>query len=88
MLDAYKSKLIEDRMKFDYNIVDFFYAYCEAKGIDNPEEDITDEEYDALENEFCEKINDSILYRFKISILADIQEEIKVTMEQLIKERR
>lgn len=86
MLDVYKSKLIEDRMKFDYNIVDFFYAYCEAKGIDNPEEDInTDEEYDALENEFCEKINDSILYRLKISIMADIQEEINVAMEQLVK---
>lgn len=39
-----------------WNSIDLFYAYCNAKGIDDPECDVTEEEYTELENEFQEKV--------------------------------
>lgn len=89
MLNQYKADVIEKHFKFDYNIVDFFYAYCNAKGIDNPEEDLTDEEYDKLETECCEKITNTILDNLRRAIMQDINERIEAAMEAVVeKERR
>ena len=50
-----KDKLIKEYLTFECNYVDLFYAYCNTKGIDDPESDLTDEEYDRLDKE-CESI--------------------------------
>lgn len=55
-MNAYLAKIIETHFKFSYTYYDFFCAYCKAKGIENPEEDLTDEEYTAMEEEFDNKM--------------------------------
>lgn len=59
-----------------WNSVDLFYAFCEAKGIDDPESDLTDEEYAALEAEFQEKVTYSFLRNLVDAISEDVNERI------------
>lgn len=61
-------KLVDDYFCFKFDSVDLIYAYADAKGIDDPEE-VSDEEYEALEREceslitpkFCSLLNDRII---------------------------
>ena len=57
-----------------FNSVDLFYAFCNAKGIDNPEEVETDEEYTALEDEFCKKVTYDFLSRLVDATTQDVNE--------------
>lgn len=84
MINENKANKIDKHFKFDYSIVDFFYAYCNAKGIDNPEEDLTDEEYGRLENECCEKITDTMLDNLRRAIMQDINERIEAAMYAVV----
>lgn len=59
-----------------WNSVDLFYAFCEAKGIDDPENDLTDEEYAALEAEFHEKVTYDFLRNLVDAISEDVNERI------------
>lgn len=67
---------IKEYFNTEWNFVDFFYAYCASKGIDDPEEDLTEEEYSRLERECEEKISVSMLARLRDTIIADINERL------------
>ena len=65
-----------------WNSVDLFYKFCEAKGIEDPENDVeTDEEYTALEDEFCEKVTYDFLSNLVERIAREADERISRTME-------
>lgn len=65
-----------------WNSVDLFYKFCEAKGIEDPENDVeTDEEYTALEDEFCEKVTYDFLRNLVERIAREADERILRTME-------
>lgn len=49
-------KAIKDYLKIKFSYIDLFYAFCGAKGIEDPESDLTNEEYAALEKEFESKL--------------------------------
>lgn len=49
-------KKIKTYMTFEWDFTDFFYAFCEAKGIEDPESDLTEDEYTALEEECKQKL--------------------------------
>lgn len=59
-----------------WNSVDLFYAFCEAKGVEDPESDLTDEEYSALEAEFQEKVTYDFLRNLVDGISEDVNERI------------
>ena len=80
MTNARKDKLIKEYMTFNWGFVEFFYAYCENKGIENPEEDLTEEEYERLEKECEEKITYDLLNDLNAAINSDIQERIFYAM--------
>jgi hypothetical protein len=80
MTTAKIDKYLKDNLT--WNSTDLFYAFCEAKGIDDPENDVeTDEEYAALENEFCEKITYTFLSRLTEAITQDVNERILYAMD-------
>lgn len=89
MLDPGKIRMISERMRFNYNSVDFFYAFAKAKGIENPEEELTDKEYDKLEREFDETLSyetlKKILYKLKCSVQLHMDIELDETMRQIVK---
>ncbi len=80
MTNTIESK-IDNTMAFAYNFVDFFYAYCANKGINNPEEDLTDEQYAELEEECKSKINLSMLDKLS----TQIDEEILFRISEVMK---
>ncbi len=43
-----KDQLIKKYMNIEWCFQDFFYAYCEARGIDDPEAIESDEVYERL----------------------------------------
>lgn len=77
-------KAIKETMKIEFNYVDLFYAFCAAKGIEDPECDVeTDEEYEALEREFESKISYRDLKDLGDAIIADGMKRISRTMEEV-----
>ena len=80
-------KAIKETLEIKFTYVDLFYAFCNAKGIDDPECDVeTDEEYEALEKEFEEKIKYKDLQELRDAIVADNMERINYKMMEV--ERR
>lgn len=82
---------VDERIKKYFNtewtFTDFFYAYCEAKGIDDPEGgDLTEEEYGALEKELEGKLTYGFLCGLQSVIMEDINERIASVMEGLARE--
>lgn len=57
-----------------WNSIDLFYAYCNAKGIDDPECDVTEEEYTELENKFQEKVTYDFLRNLVDRACEDVSE--------------
>lgn len=77
-------KVIKDHLEIKFTYVDLFYAFCNAKGIEDPECDIeTDEEYEALEKEFESKIKYEDLRDLGTAIMADGMERICYTMSEV-----
>ena len=79
---------VDERIKKYFNtewtFTDFFYAYCEAKGIDDPEGgDLTEEEYDRLEKECESKLTYGMLCGLREVIIEDINERIYWTMREI-----
>lgn len=63
---------IKKTMEIKFTYVDLFYAFCKAKGIEDPECDVeTDEEYSALEEEFINKIKFIDLWNLSAAILSN-----------------
>ena len=62
------------KKNFCWNSVDLFYAFCASKGIDDPECDMTDDEYDAMEREFCEKVTYDFLSSLMDAVSQDVNE--------------
>ena len=54
MNPVFADKSISEYLNTEWTFVDFFYAYCQARGIEDPENDLTDEEYSRMEEE-CAK---------------------------------
>lgn len=63
---------LKDCLKWNY--VDLFYAYCEANGMDDPEDDLTEEEYDQMEKEFTDKVNRILLGKLVSKITRRVDE--------------
>ena len=80
-------KQIEENLTIKLNYVDLFYAFCNAKGIDDPECDVsTDEEYEALEKEFESKITLRDLQSLNQLIIKDAMNHVSEQMRDV--ERR
>lgn len=78
---------IKNYFNTEWNFVDFFYAYCEAKGIEDPESgDLTDEEYGALEKELEKKLTYGFLVGLRETIIEDINERICYAVSDLVRE--
>ena len=76
-------KKIKTYMTFEWDFTDFFYAFCEAKGIEDPESDLTEEEYTTLEEE-CKKnfkLRKSVAPK-KLRSKEDVNERIFLTMAE------
>ena len=75
---------VDERIKNYFNtewtFTDFFYAYCEAKGIDDPESDIDEETYDRLEKECEEKLTYGFLTGLERAVTQDVNERIADAM--------
>ena len=82
-------RMMSEYLRFNYNSVDFFYAFAKAKGIENPEEELTDEEYNKLEMEFDEALSyetlKKIIYKLKCSVQLYMDTELEETMRQIVK---
>ena len=73
---------IKENLEIKFTYVDLFYAFCAAKGIEDPECDVaTDEEYEALEKEFESKLKFKDIYDLAAAIVAYGMEQINNTME-------
>lgn len=78
---------IKETLEIKFTYVDLFYAFCKAKGIENPDCDVeTDEEYEELEKEFKSKIKFADLWNLGGAIYSSGQELIEHAMEKV--ERR
>ena len=77
---------VDERIKryfiTQYSFVDFFYAYCEDKGIDDPEVDLTDEQYDAWEKLVEQKLTVQFLANMRRDIEQYIDEQIKIAVRE------
>lgn len=82
MTTAKIDKYLKENMV--WNSVDLFYAFCEAKGIEDPECDLTEEEYTAMEAKFQEKVNYPVLQTLVLKINEDVSERIKYAMKEVI----
>ena len=77
---------IKDTLEIKFSYVDLFYAFCRAKGIDDPENDVeSDEEYDSLEKEFERKLNYRDLKNLGDAICEEGMERISYAMESVEK---
>ena len=76
-----KDEMVEDVLNVKWNAYDFFMAYCAAKGIDDPENDIdSEEEYTKLEEECGNAITYTMLCNLRDAIVADTNERIAQLM--------
>ena len=73
---------IEEYLDLSFDFVDFLYAYCNNKGIDDPEEDLTDEEYSEMEREAEKLITPARLRGLREAIISDINERLRYFMEE------
>lgn len=72
---------IKETLEIKFTYIDLFYAFCNAKGYEDPENEIeTDEEYEALEKEFESKLEFKDLFNLGAAIMADGMERIGYTM--------
>ena len=78
-------KEIDNALDIRFNSVDLFYAFCEAKGIDDPECGLTDEEYNKLEEEFENKVKFKDLWDLNAAIIADGMKRIYCAMSEVAK---
>lgn len=69
------NKYIKDCMQWNYT--DLFYAFSAAKGIEYPEDDLTDEEYVALEEEFCQMVTYDFLRGLVDRCCEDVDERMR-----------
>lgn len=69
----------------EWTFTDFFYAYCAAKGIDDPEEDLTEDEYFVIEKECEEKLCVSDFCKFRDKMIAEGNEILYAMMERLVR---
>ena len=77
MMDNSKKKdIINDTLDVKFSWVDLFYSFCDNKGIDDPESDLTDEEWDAMEKEFLEIVTYDMLRNLSEAIMIDGMERI------------
>ena len=76
MTTAKMDKYLDDCLR--WNSVDLFYAFCEAKGIEDPECDLTEDEYTAMEAEFHEKVTYTFLGNLVDAISRDVNERISL----------
>lgn len=76
---------VDERVKkyfsTEWTFTDFFYAYCNAKGIDDPEEDIDEETYNRLEKECEEKLTYEFLVGLERVVTQDTIDHIYRAME-------
>ena len=73
-------KNINECLNTEWNFVDFFYAYCQARGIEDPENDLTDEEYSRMEEECAKKIDRGMLRNLRDAMIQDMNERILMAM--------
>ena len=78
---AYAVKIVDNCFNTKWDFTDLFYAYCASKGIDDPEEDLTDEEYDKLEYDCAKQITDGKLRGLREVIIEDINERLRTIWE-------
>ena len=87
MINEFKAAAIEKMFRFDYNYLDFFYPYTEAKGYEDVESEATDDEYDALETQFFEDLPKKEIIDLKCRIERRIDEEIRGLMSLTVKKK-
>lgn len=75
---------VKEYFSTEWTFTDFFYAYCAAKGIDDPEEDLSDEEYSALEKECEEKLTVPFLRKLGDKMIMEVNELIYSAMERMV----
>ena len=68
----------------EWTFIDFFYAYCKANGINDPECDLDDETYNKLEKECEEKLTVQFLSGFRNVMIEQVNEIIYCAMEDLV----
>ena len=73
-------KNINEYLNTEWTFVDFFYAYCQARGIEDPENDLTDEEYSRMEEECAKKIDRGMLRNLRDVMIQDMNERILMAM--------
>ena len=75
-------RLIKEYLTIKFNFIDFFYAYCEAKGFDDPENnpEMTDELYTQFEEECAKKINYKLVCNLRDVITQEANERIHELM--------
>lgn len=61
-----------------WNSTDLFYAFCEAKGFEDPEWQLSDEQYAEMEKEFQEKVTYTFLRNLVDAISQDVNERISL----------
>ena len=78
MISVTKRKMIETELNIKFTFTDLFYAYCASKGIEDPENDenLTDEEYNKLEEECERKISRHFIRELGNAIMMDGMERI------------
>ena len=76
-----KQQMIDKYFNTTWSVEDFFYAYCQNKGIDDPEKDLTEEEYNKLWKECEEKITYELLRGLRDVITEDINERLVYAMD-------
>ena len=87
MNGEFLDRTIKKELTLEFTYVDLFYAFCRAKGIEDPECDVeTEEEYTALEKEFEDKITGSDISYLGHKIYMNGMDAINYAMEEV--ERR
>lgn len=76
-------KAIKETLEIKINYIDLFYAYCDAKGIDDPEEELDDAGYAAVKNEFESKLIYDDLRRLRNLILDNTHRAVENIMDDV-----
>lgn len=74
-------KMIDEYFNIQWCFEDFFYAYCNAKGIDDPESDIDEVTYRQLEEECKKKLTYGFLVGLRECVIEDTNERIYMAMK-------
>ncbi len=77
---------IKEYFNTTWNFIDFFYAYCEECGYDDPENDLDDETYAQFESE-CEKaLTYGLLTGLREVVIEKTNEQIRYIMRDMARE--